>query len=278
MAKQKSDIVAKFPGLLAIHQKIPGYEVGRHSHEEHEFFLPLQGEIAVHYKEKTVKAGPGRILYVPPGLDHCFSSSAQGSGERVIWLIESGLWRKHTKNKFEPTSLPVNSLAKEIVFYLLIRQTAKGTRFFISALIEALVESLEGSQLSERRLFIDHIDGKLNDERIHRAVQLINETRTDLSIPEVAKQCGLSQRNFSRLFLKETGLTPKDYLILRRIDKSKELLRETRMTITDIAFEVGYNSLSKFIETFRRIEGILPSDYRPHLALQKGIVITKTES
>lgn len=84
----------------------------------------------------------------------------------------------------------------------------------------------------------------------------------DISISEIAKQSGLSQRNFSRLFVQETGLTPKDYLILRRIEKAKSLLIESRLTITDISLEVGYNSLSKFIETFRKIEGILPSDFR----------------
>lgn len=262
MARQKTDLVVKFPGLLIIHQKIPGHEVGRHSHGEHEFFLPLKGEITVQSQEKIVKAGPGRILYVPPELDHSFSSTAQGTGERVIWLIEPKLWQRHTKRKFIPTTLPMNSLAKEIVFYLLIHQKAGGAKYFISALIEALVESLSGAQIRENRIFVAHIEGKLFDERIKKAAQLINENMIDISISEIAKQSGLSQRNFSRLFVQETGLTPKDYLILRRIEKAKSLLIESRLTITDISLEVGYNSLSKFIETFRKIEGILPSDFR----------------
>lgn len=262
MARQATDIIAEFPGLSIIHQKIPGHEVGRHSHDEHEFFLPLQGEITVQYKDKTVKAGPGRILYVPPNLDHSFSSTAQGSGERVIWLVESKLWQKHAKTKYDPTSLLMNSLAKEIVFHLLIHQKADGAKYFVAALIEALAESLSGAQLSKNRIFIEHLQGKLSDERIKKTVQLINENLSGISISEIARQSGLSQRNFSRLFRQETGLTPKNYLILQRIEKAKTLLNETRLTITDISLEVGYNSLSKFIETFRKIEGILPSDFR----------------
>ncbi|MGZ3793165.1 MAG: helix-turn-helix domain-containing protein [Bdellovibrio sp.] len=262
MARQTTDTIAEFPGLLVIHQKIPGNEVGRHSHGEHEFFLPLQGEIKVQYEEKTVKAGPGRMLYVPPKLDHSFSSTAQGSGERVILLIENKLWQKHAKAQYNPTSLATNSLAKEIIFYLLIHQKAHGVKYFISALIETLVEALTGAQITENRLFVEHIQGKLSDERIRKSAQLINENLAEVSISEIAKQSGLSQRNFSRLFIKETGMTPKDYLILQRIEKAKSLLKETRLTITDISLEVGYNSLSKFIETFRKIEGILPSDFR----------------
>lgn len=261
MAKQRSDIIAEFKGIVIIHQKIPGHEVGRHSHDEHEFFLPLQGEITVQYGATTVKAGPGRMLYVPPKLDHSFSSSSIGSGERVIWLIEPKIWKQHVSTKFEATSLPINSLAKEILFYLLIHQKAQGAKFFISALIEALAESLIGARITENTIYINYIGGKLKDERIRKSVHLINEN-LNISMPEVARLSGLSQRNFSRLFLQEAGLTPKDYLILKRIDKAKTLLKETRMTITDISFEVGYSSLSKFIETFRKIEGILPSDFR----------------
>lgn len=85
---------------------------------------------------------------------------------------------------------------------------------------------------------------------------------TEVSISQLASDIGLSQRNLNRLFLAETNLTPKEYLIRRRIERAKKLLKETNMTVTDIAMEVGYNSLSKFIGTFKMIEGILPSDSR----------------
>lgn len=256
------DLIAEFPGMVAIHQKIPGHEVGRHKHDEHEFFLPLQGEISITYEEKTVKAGPGRMLYVPPNLDHSFVSSAQGSGERVIWLMKDRIWKKHVAGRFSPCAFPINSLAKEIVFYLLIHQEAKGTQYFISALIESLVDSLEAAQLKKQRLSSEHVSGRVTDQRIVRAMELIDSEFATLSLTEVAKKSGLSLRNFNRLFLKETGIGPKNYLILRRVEKAKGLLRETKMTVTDIALEVGYNSLSKFIATFKRIEGVLPSDFR----------------
>jgi AraC-like DNA-binding protein len=262
MAKQNTDILAEFPGLVIIHQKIPGSEVGRHEHQEHEFFLPLQGELAVRAEGTEVKAGPGRMLYVPPNLDHSFSSTAQGSGERVIWLIEEKLWRKHTAENFKVTSLPSDSLAKELLFYLLIHQETEGARHFISALVESLTESLAGAQLGGQKLFSEHISGKIADPRVATAAKLVEENLADMSITQLARESGLSLRNFNRLFLQEAGLTPKEYLIRRRVERAKKLLRETRMTVTDISLEVGYNSLSKFIETFKNIEGMLPSDYR----------------
>ena len=256
------DIVAESPGIVILHQKIPGHEVGRHQHAEHEFFLPLQGEITVDYGKEAVRAGPGRMLYVPPNLDHSFSSSSQGSGERVIWLIDQKIWKPHVQTKFLPSAFPINSLAKELVFYLLIHREAPGAKYFISALIETLAESLQSTQLERSKLASEHISGRVVDERIKRSMEIIEEQFSSVSLAEVPRESGLSARNFNRLFLKETGLTPKDFLILRRIEKAKELLQNTRMTVTDISMEVGYNSLSKFIATFKKITGSLPSDYR----------------
>lgn len=251
--------------MVIIHQKIPGQEVGRHQHNEHEFFLPLQGEITISYGDITVKAGPGRMLYVPPGLDHSFSSSAQGSGERVIWLLDQKTWKKHINKKFLPCSMTINSLAKELIFYLLIHKKEKGTPYFISALVESLRESLLATQLEQKDILSAHIAGRVNDERIQKALEFM-EMELGASLTEVARRSGLSLRNLNRLFLKECNLSPKDYLILRRVEKAKSLLRETKMTITDISMEVGYNSLSKFIDTFKKQAGVLPSDYRSNLA------------
>lgn len=263
MAK-KQDLRADFPGLTIFHQKIPSHEVGRHEHEEHEFFLPLQGEITVTFGKETVKAGPGRMLYVPPGLEHGFTSSAQGSGERVIWLVQASLWKKHARGRHLPCSFPVNTLAKELVFYLLLRPEAKGAAHFIGALVETLSVSLESAQVQRAGLRTEHLGGKVADERVRRAICLMEEAPASASVAEVAKKSGLSLRNFSRLFLKETGLGPKDFLILRRMALARRLLRESKLSVTEISLECGYSSLSKFIETFKRIEGVLPSDFRSH--------------
>jgi AraC family transcriptional regulator len=109
------------------------------------------------------------------------------------------------------------------------------------------------------------ISGKVEDSRIAKSREYIEENLSEVTLAEIAKKSGLSLRNFNRLFLQETGLGPKEFLILRRIDKSKILLKENKMTVTDISLEVGYNSLSKFIETFKKITGSLPSDFRTNV-------------
>jgi AraC-like DNA-binding protein len=275
---KRPNILTEFQGLTIIHQKIPQYEVGRHSHDEHEFFLPLQGEISVQYENIHVSAGPGRMLYVPPKTDHSFTSSAQGSGERLIWLISEKLWVKHLgasssqDTKFTAAAFPVSVLAKELLFYLLIHKKIEGAKYFIGALIESLIDSLNSSCYYKGDIAPEFIGASVKDQRIAKAIEFINESYNSCSLSEVATKSGLSLRNFNRLFLKETGLGPKEYLILCRIEKAKKLLQESKLTVTDIAFEVGYNSLSKFIETFKKIVGSLPSDFRVKTSINTAII------
>lgn len=128
--------------------------------------------------------------------------------------------------------------------------------------MQSLTESLGVSQTSKRDLISERFEVKARDLRIKKALQLIENDLSKIHLPEIARLSGMSSRNFNRLFLIDCGMNPKEYIILRRIDSAQILLRESNKTITDISLEVGYNSLSKFIGTFKKITGQLPSDYR----------------
>jgi AraC-like DNA-binding protein len=260
--KKGQDILVDFPGLKIIHQKIPGKELGNHSHLEHEFFLPITGAMTIHFEGVDFVAGPGKMLYVPPKIEHAFSSSTMGSGERVIWLISDVLWKKHISQNFSITVLPLNSLAKELLFYLLLKRSINGERYFISALIESLGDSLISSKLKSTHMELIHLLGKIEDKRILKSIMILNANLGIDSLSRVATASGMGLRNFNRLFLKETNLTPKEYLQMKRMEKARALLATTGLTITDISLEVGYNSVSKFIDTFKKLEGKLPSDFR----------------
>jgi AraC-like DNA-binding protein len=73
---------------------------------------------------------------------------------------------------------------------------------------------------------------------------------------------GISARHFSRLFVKEVGMSVPDYLNLLRIKKAKELLLNTDMDITRIAYAVGYHSSQYFTTRFKRLEHVTPKGFR----------------
>jgi len=83
-----------------------------------------------------------------------------------------------------------------------------------------------------------------------------------LSMPELAAASGLSQSHFRQRFHKETGFTPSDYLTRRRVSRAKQLLRGDRLSITEIAFQLGFQSSPYFAAVFRKLTGTTPSEYR----------------
>jgi AraC-like DNA-binding protein/CheY-like chemotaxis protein len=76
-----------------------------------------------------------------------------------------------------------------------------------------------------------------------------------------AKACGLTRFEFSRRFRDAFGLTFREYLMRARIAEARRLLTEGRVSITGIAYSVGFNDGSHFARMFRRFTGLLPSEY-----------------
>ena len=91
---------------------------------------------------------------------------------------------------------------------------------------------------------------------------LANFYSTQLTVEDIASQVGISSRHFSRLFVQELGITVPDYLSILRIKKAKDLLQNSEMDITRIAYSLGFNSSQYFTTCFKRIEHLTPKEYR----------------
>jgi transcriptional regulator GlxA family with amidase domain len=82
-----------------------------------------------------------------------------------------------------------------------------------------------------------------------------------LELNALARQLGFSPRSLSRLFQECLSISFGQYLKLRRMMAAMELLLQTKQTVTEIAYAVGYNSLASFSNTFYKIVGRRPSDF-----------------
>ena len=87
-----------------------------------------------------------------------------------------------------------------------------------------------------------------------------------LTLSSVAERFYISPSYLSTFFKENTGDTFLNYLTHYRIDKAKELLRTTNISVTDIAAQVGYASSNNFARIFKKIEQITPSQYRDNFS------------
>jgi AraC-like DNA-binding protein len=100
-------------------------------------------------------------------------------------------------------------------------------------------------------------------------IAYIGEHLTEpLTLQQLAAQASLSPFYFSRLFKKETGFSPHEYLITARINNARFLLKYSDASIKDICFRTGFSNESSFCTTFKKITHTTPSEYR-RSAVQK---------
>ncbi|HZP58997.1 MAG TPA: helix-turn-helix domain-containing protein [Opitutaceae bacterium] len=104
---------------------------------------------------------------------------------------------------------------------------------------------------------------------ITRAREHIQEFHAEeLSLGRVAKAVNMSPFHFCKVFKKTTGINFTDYVSRVRIEKSKNLLINPHLRVSEIAFAVGFQSLTHFNRVFRRLLGQSPSDYRAQSTAQ----------
>lgn len=98
---------------------------------------------------------------------------------------------------------------------------------------------------------------------VSRALAFVREHFTEATtLSDVARAASLSKFHLCRLFRRETGFAFRDYLQGLRVQRARELLADPRLTVTEVAYAVGFNDLSHFDKVFRRIAGVPPSEYR----------------
>ena len=90
------------------------------------------------------------------------------------------------------------------------------------------------------------------------------ENRIDekITMDELSSKLSVSRRNFDRRFIKATGNTPIEYAQRVKIESAKKAFENSRKTINEVMYEVGYSDVKAFREVFRRITGMSPLEYK----------------
>jgi len=126
-------------------------------------------------------------------------------------------------------------------------------------------------------IFARHLAGCVNGLVLHhkkemrpeitKACAYIAEHCSDeISLPEVARVAGMSANYFSQVFVETTGTHFVEYVARTRVENAGHFLENPCLRISEIAFQVGFQSLSQFNRAFRKVAGCTPKEYRAELA------------
>jgi AraC family transcriptional regulator of arabinose operon len=100
-------------------------------------------------------------------------------------------------------------------------------------------------------------------------VYLREHVADPVQVTGLARLVALSPFYFIRMFKAHVGVTPHRYLTQARIERARELLRTSSLSVTQICHRVGFSSLSHFVTTFRKHTGMTPLEYRRSAGAQE---------
>lgn len=222
--------------------------------------------VCLQVQEKLLDAATQEPATVACEVGMCDTAVPVRLGDKVVGFLQTGqvFRRRPTEAQFKK----VLGLTKEWgleVSPAELREAFFGTRVVSSRQHESVVKLLS--------IFAQHLSilsnqlvvQQENSEPpvIRRAKEFINEHQTeDLTLGQVAKAVNTSTFYFCKMFKKATGINFTDYLSRVRIEKSKNLLLNPNLRVSEIAFEVGFQSLTHFNRVFKKVLGQSPTEYR----------------
>jgi len=116
-----------------------------------------------------------------------------------------------------------------------------------------------------------HSTAEQHRRAIERVIGAIREPRErNLTLEEMAEVALISPYHFNRIFHKLTGLPPRVFQQAVRMEQAKQLLVGSSMSVTDVCFEVGYNSLGTFSRRFTELVGTNPYAFRKCMSELSG--------
>lgn len=249
-----------------------------HWHTTMELIMPTDNIYTVECNNQTFTLREGDIILICPGCVHTLF--APPTGHRIIFQPDATALRfikdietllnaiapliVITPESFPSTHGKIRELLIEIKNEYLSSSSSFSEAIIYSKLLEII--ALIGrnyTRKSETRAV--HVMIK-QEEYMKKFIEICNyideHCSEDLNLDDIANMSGFSKFYFSRMFRQFTNVSFYKYVNMKRIAKASELLTEPQNSITDVAINCGFSSLSSFIRMFKIIKGCTPTEFR----------------
>lgn len=249
-----------------------------HWHSTVEIIMPVRNSITVTINKSSYHLKENDILVVPPGELHELVPTEEGA--RFVLLFDLSVLNKFKgfarpfslfsfPSLITPETMPdiweternfLKQVAKEygdggelaepsvlallIQFFVLLARAKKDT---IPAALPAMQPNKQREYAEKFNIVFDYIE--------HHYME-------DITLEEVATQIGFSKFHFSRLFRQFTDTAFYDYLCARRLKTAEALLLDPNRSITEIALQSGFSSISTFNRVFKKFKECTPTEFK----------------
>ncbi len=227
----------------------PNRVIPTHSHEFYEFVYYIKADGQTEIEGEKFNFHNGCYCLLPPGTKH----SEIHNGSSVVLIVGFEIGKIENINFFaKEESSFVTNIAEKIINELITKK-----EFYIQMIYNYIQEILI---YTKRR-----VGGYLfeSDSPINSAISYIDKHYlTDIDFNELASRTGYCVDRFRILFKEKVGVTPKQYILDKKLLKAKEMITDSNKMLELISFELGFVHYSRFSLFFKEKTGLSPKEYR----------------
>lgn len=272
------ELVSYYPDTsirLWINQENTSYPT--HWHTEIELIMPIENTYTVIMKNTKYHLQPNDILIIPSGELH--NLIAPSNGIRLVYLIDIAplnLLKSFTflnplltqpilmnKETFPKIAMEQVNLMLMMCYEYYSDNPLKELSVY-SNLIKLFVNYGTSRMDMDLRIPVESQDKRRElTDKMKIVFEYLNQHFTDdITLDQVSDFAGFSKFYFSRLFKQCSGQNFTEYICYKRIKAAEQLLLNSKLSITEIALQSGFSSLSTFNRTFRKNKSCTPSEFR----------------
>jgi AraC-like DNA-binding protein len=239
-----------------------------HKHPSYSFILHFDDLYQLEIDNKIIKTLQNTISLMAPGSEHNESDSEKFVRYAAIY-IDKEFFEEQFKFYNKPEDFSLFN-GNNYTAHPSLKAAIKDFMNEYENFLPGRKQLLDANELKITHLIVRTI---LNCEINNLPVNLKNNIENvieyihvhfneKLTISSLAEKANLSESHFMRVFKESTGKTPKEYLLLLRLDKAKKMIQDTDKRSSEIALDCGFNNPSHFSNTFQKYFNLSPSAYK----------------
>lgn len=247
-----------------------------HTHPYYEIFYLINGDCTFFLNHNIYQLNKGDMVIVPKGEIHNATFPEHGTSERFVvcfreanlsWLDDL-LGSEMVQQTIEAGVISIPDRRREYVESLMAKLLFENDgpdvlspAFIRTGIVELFLFIIRCQRYEHNAIKEIDVDNQLMQEI---ATYIYQNYDKKLTLVDMSEKFNISRSYLSKKFKVITGFGFKEYVINVRIKNACRLLLETNKSITDIAFECGFNDSNYFGDAFRHIKGVSPNKYRKY--------------
>lgn len=256
--------------VCGIERCVPSQSYGPCKRDDYHLHFVLDGKGTLKIEDKYYYPHRGQVFVVPPDVEiHYYCDDNEPwhytwvsfTGTKAAYYLEkAGITMDHPVRDCYINPEEFCAYTEKILKYHELTVANELIRNSLLYELFALLVHSQNQNLIDNHKPVEH--DYLPDVYVNYAVEYIHYNYAHIRVSDIADYIGITRSYLTHIFKQKLGVSPQEYLLNYRLDRSLRLLRSTNLSIQEISEKIGYENPLTFSKMFKNVYGSSPKNYR----------------